>query len=213
MLHPVHQRSFDHLERPLVLLRGLPRCLPRSSRSIPWTSAYESRSSTVRFPPREVLFLRDRAPPWTRLGERDEPLGRVRPTVEDHVLDVLQQVRRDVLVDVELARVHDRHIEPGRDRVVQERRMHRAADGLVPAERERQVRHAAAHLHAGAAPLDLAGRFDERLGELAVLLDAGGHREDVRVHDDARSGRSRLVRSAAGRSAPRCRPCGWTVSA
>ena len=53
-------------------------------------------------------------------GEGDEPLGRVRPTVEDHILGVLQQIGGDILIDVELARVHDRHVEPGGDRVVQE---------------------------------------------------------------------------------------------
>ncbi len=62
--------------------------------------------------------------------------------------------------------------------------MHRAADRLVPAEREREVRNAAAHLHAGAPSLDLAGRFDECLGELVVLLDAGRDGKDVRVDDD-----------------------------
>ena len=33
------------------------------------------------------------------LGDLDQPLGRVGPAVEDHVLDPLEQVRRDVLVD------------------------------------------------------------------------------------------------------------------
>ena len=94
------------------------------------------------------------APPVTRVGERDEPLGGVGAAREDHVLDVLEQLGRDVLVDGELARVDDAHVEPGVDRVVEERGVHRLAHDLVAAEREREVRDAAARQRARAALLD-----------------------------------------------------------
>ena len=69
----------------------------------------------------------------------DEPLGRVVAPVEDHVLDELEQLRRDVLVHDELARVDDAHVEAGADRVEEERRVHRLAHGVVAAEREAEV--------------------------------------------------------------------------
>ena len=68
----------------------------------------------------------------------------VGPAVEQHVLDVLEQVLGDLLVDLELAGVDDAHVEPGPDRVVEERGVHRLADHVVAAEGERDVAHAAA---------------------------------------------------------------------
>ena len=119
-----------------------------------------------------------------RRGERDEPVGRVGPPVVDDVLDVLEQVGRDVLVDDELAGVDDAHVEPGADRVVEERGVHRLADDVVAAEREREVGDAAARARAGAALLDQRQRLDERLREAVVLLDPGRDGEHVRVEDD-----------------------------
>ena len=87
-------------------------------------------------------------PPLTRRRELHQPLGRVRPAVEDDVLDVLEQILRDVLVDDQLAGVDDAHVHAGLDRVIEERRVDRLADDVVAAERERQVADAAADLHA-----------------------------------------------------------------
>ena len=104
--------------------------------------------------------LLDRAPrarrgPWPssflpflldRLGELGQPVGRVGPAVEQHVLDALEQVLGDLLVDLELAGVDDAHVQPGLDRVVEEGGVHRLADHVVAAERERDVAHAAGGL-------------------------------------------------------------------
>ena len=89
--------------------------------------------------------------PFTVSANSHHPLGRVGPAVEDDVLDVLEQILRDVLVDDELAGVDDAHVHAGLDRVIQERRVNRLADDVVAAERERQVADAAADLHARAA--------------------------------------------------------------
>ncbi len=48
-----------------------------------------------------------------RFGELDQPLGGVGPAIEQHVLDELQQLRRDLLVHRELAGVDDAHVEAG----------------------------------------------------------------------------------------------------
>ena len=116
----------------------------------PWTSAYDSRSSTGCLAPGEIQLLLLPAP-LHRVGELHQPLGRVGTAIEDHVLDVLEQVLRDVLVDDELPGVDDAHVHAGLDRVEEERRVHRFADDVVAAEGERQIADAAADLHAGAA--------------------------------------------------------------
>ena len=62
--------------------------------------------------------------------------------------------------------------------------MHGLAHGLVAAEGERQVRHAARDVHVRQLRLDLARRLDEGDAVGVVLLDAGGDGEDVGVEDD-----------------------------
>ena len=102
--------------------------------------------------PREIELLL-RAGPFHRLGKLHQTFGRVRTPVEDHVLDVLEQVFGNVLVDNELTGVDDAHVHAGIDRVKQERGVHRLANDVVAAEREREVADAAADLHAGQAAL------------------------------------------------------------
>ena len=67
--------------------------------------------------------------------------------------------------------------------MIEERGVHGLADGVIAAEREAQVRDAAAHLRPGAASLDLDNRVDECAREVVVLLDAGRDCEHVRVED------------------------------
>ncbi len=68
--------------------------------------------------------------------------------------------------------------------VVEEGGVHRLPHHLVAAEREREVRDAAARQRARAALLDQRQRRDEVAGEEIVLLDPGRDREDVGVEDD-----------------------------
>ena len=117
-------------------------------------------------------------------GEGDEALGRVGAAVEEHVLDALQQIGRDLLIDAEHAGVDDRHVEAGVDRMVQKRGMHRFAHRVVAAERERDVGYAAAHLGAGEGLFEEANGLKEIDGVIIVFLHAGGDGEDIRVEDD-----------------------------
>ena len=106
------------------------------------------------------------------------------PPVEDHVLAGFAKLGIDRVVDVELAGVDDRHVEPGRNGVVEEDRMHRAAHRLVATEREAEVRKAAGKVDVRAARFDLAARLDEVQRVAAMLLDAGSDREDIGIEDD-----------------------------
>ena len=89
------------------------------------------------------------------LGKRDQPLGRVLVAVEDDILDGFAKLRVDRVIDVELAGVDDAHVHARRDGVVEEHAVHRAADGLVAAEREAEVRKAARDVDSGTAAADL----------------------------------------------------------
>jgi hypothetical protein len=147
--------------------------------------------------PRELGFLLLRGGTIERRGERQHAFGsgylgagrRSWPlhfgsTVQHEVLDGLAQRGIELLVHRELAGVHDRHVEAGLDRVIEEHRVHRLAHARRGAKRERQVRHAARHLHARQLGLDAPHRVDEVDRVRVVLLDAGADREDVRIEDD-----------------------------
>ena len=101
-LHPVHQRAFDHVERAGRLGPRLLRVLLDEVDDPVHERVLEPLPHRRLAPGEVELALRRRA--LHRRCERDEPVGRIRPPVVDHVLDVLEQVGRNVLVDDELAR-------------------------------------------------------------------------------------------------------------
>ncbi len=119
-----------------------------------------------------------------RLGEYEQPIGRVGPAIEDHVLDALQQVFRDFLVDLELARIDDSHVKACADGVVQEHRVHRPANNFLAAEAEADVADPARCLGQREAPLQFADRLKELDRIVVVLHHPGADDEDVRVEYD-----------------------------
>ena len=62
--------------------------------------------------------------------------------------------------------------------------MHRGADGLVAAEREGHVAHAAADVRVRAAPTNEPGRLDERAPVVVVLFYTRRDRQDVGVEQN-----------------------------
>ena len=160
---------------------------------IPWTSACVRRSSTL--PLRHASAFASEGPAcFDGFREREEALRRVAPAVQEDVLDPLEEILRDLLVDGELARVHDAHVEARADRVVEERRVHRLTDGRVAAERERHVRDPAGDLGEGKRLPDPARRLEEGERVAVVLFDTRRDREDVRVEDDVLGGEADLLR-------------------
>ena len=131
-LHAVHQRTFDDEQR---LAQLQPRLLG---------VGFDELNLSVQHGVSEPLFDGSLAPRQVLLAlgacagdglrELDQPLSGVRPAIEDDVFDQLEQVLRNVLVDNQLAGVDDAHVQPGLDRVVEERRMDRLAHAVVAAE-------------------------------------------------------------------------------
>ena len=58
---------------------------------------------------------------------------------EEHVLDRVEELVRDLVVDRDRAGVHDPHVHPGAARVVEERGVHGLAHPVAAPERERHV--------------------------------------------------------------------------
>src|SRR2546427_9897681 len=181
-VHPRHQRAFDHVERF--------RILPSRFFNVRFNIFHDALHKRMR----KTLF--DRAlPPGVLLnsrlaflfdgfGEGHQPLGGIRATVQQHILDQLQEVLRDLLVHRELPGVDDPQVEARTDRVIEEGGVHPLPHGVVAAERERDVADPPADLAARQHRLDLPSRLDEGHGVVVVLLDAGGDRQHVRIEDD-----------------------------
>ena len=124
--HAVHQRPLDHVERPRELCARLLGVRLDEVDDAVHERVLEPLSDRGFAPPEVELALRSFAA--HPIGDLDQPLRRVGPPVEDHVLDALEQLGVDVLVDGELAGVDDPHVEAGADRVEEEDGVHRLAD-------------------------------------------------------------------------------------
>ena len=132
-VHAVHERAFDHIERP----RGRKARLFRVLEDEFVEPLHEGVLQALRYgelAPLEVIASLHRPPALEALGDLEQPLGRIRAPGQNHILDPLAQIDGDLLVDGELPRVHDPHGEPGANGVVEEHRMHRLAHRIVAAE-------------------------------------------------------------------------------
>ncbi len=160
LAHAVHQRPFDDLQAAVELLPRFFRVLFDEP-----VDAFDQGLDQPLFDgaraPGKFLFRRFLALRFDGFGEFHQPLGGVRAPVQQHVLNPLQQFRRDFFVDRQLAGVDDAHVQAGADRVVQECGMDRLADRVVAAKRERNVADAAGDFHAGQRGLDAPRRLDE----------------------------------------------------
>ena len=118
------------------------------------------------------------------LGEIDENLRGIRTAVEDDVLHLFEHVLRDLFVNFEHAGIHDAHVHARLDGIVEEDTVHGLTHLVVATEAEADVADAATDLGVGEVLLDPACGVDEVERVVVVLLQAGGHGEDVGVEND-----------------------------
>ena len=182
-VHPVHERPFDHVERPLGIEPGL-----FGVREHELIDALHERVLQPfldgKLAPFQIIAALDGAAALESLGDLEEPFGRILAARQNDVLDPFTQVSRDVLVNRQLPCIDDSHGQTRTNRVVQEYGMHRFAHRLVAAKRERHVADAAAHVHRRQPLLDCSGRLDEIQAVSIVFLDARGDRKNVRIEND-----------------------------
>ncbi len=185
-VHAVHQRPFDHVDRPtacrVYLLARLFGVLDDEVRDAVHERMGQARLDAL-IAPFEVLFLL-RGARLELVGDFEQAIGGVASAIEDDVFHALAQLGIEIGIDAELAGVDDAHVHPGLNRVIEKHGMDRFANRIVAAERERHVRHAAAHLRVGQVLLDPARGIDEIDGVVVVLVDARRDGEDVRIEDD-----------------------------
>ena len=141
-IHPVHQRAFDDVQRPVerqARLLGVGVDIVGDAIDQGVFDPLADRLVApfqIDDPGRALVALVVR-------GEVDQPLGvghigPLRP-VQDHVLDRLAQRRVKRVIDGQVAGVDDAHVHARLDGVVQEDRMDRPAHWLIAAEAEADV--------------------------------------------------------------------------
>ena len=119
-----------------------------------------------------------------RFGKGHQPFRRIRPAVQQHVLDQRQQILGNFLIDGQLARIDDAHVEACLNGVVQKRGMHRFTHHIVAAEREGDIADSAADLGQRQVLLDPPRRFNEIDRIVVMLLESRRDGQDVRIENN-----------------------------
>ena len=134
-LHAVHQRAFNHEESALVFGERLLRVGVHKIHDALDERVLEAFLDGA-LAPGEIGGRGGAAAGFRfdRVREIDEPLGGIVAAVEEHVFNEIAKVGRDFLVNSEHAGIDDPHVESRLDRVIEKRRVHRLAHGVIAAE-------------------------------------------------------------------------------
>ena len=97
---------------------------------------------------------------------------------------MLQQIRVDLVVDVDLSGVDNPHVHALGNGVVEECRVHGPTHGLIASEGERDVGHTPRNLGQGQMLLDPRRRLHKVDGIVVMGLDPRSNGQDVGVDDD-----------------------------
>ena len=118
------------------------------------------------------------------LGEVEEPVGGIGAPVQDHVLDALQEIPGNLVVDLEHPGIDDPHVHSGAGGVIEEGGVHGLPHHVVAPEGKGNVGNSSGDLGVGQVLLDPPGSLDEVDGIVVVLLDPGGHGQNIGIEDD-----------------------------
>ncbi|OPZ73177.1 MAG: hypothetical protein BWY82_01207 [Verrucomicrobia bacterium ADurb.Bin474] len=103
---------------------------------------------------------------FERFRERNQELRCTRIAIEDNILDRFEQNGINFLVGNQQSGIHNSHVQPGGNRMVQEHRMHRLPHNVVSPEGKRNIRNTTAGPASRTTALHLPNRVDkvERVG-------------------------------------------------
>ena len=191
-VHPRHQRPLDDFQRTIVLLPGLLGIVDNVL-----VDAFDQGMS-------QPVFNRSVAPLGhlrlaavdigpDRFGQRQQPIGRILASVPQDVFDMLEQLGGNVVVDGQLGRVDDPQLHAGFDGVIEEGRVHGAANLFVAAESERDVADPTGDQRTGTGLADPPRGVEERHGIIVVFAHPRSHRQDVGIEDDVTRSKTDLL--------------------
>ena len=146
------------------------------------------------FAPGEILFFGLDALAPEGVGDGEHAFGGVSAAVENDILAGLAQFKRNLLIDLQRARIDDAHVHASIDGVEEEHAMHGLAHGVIAAEGEGEVGDAAGHMGMGQTRADFARRLNEVDAIIVMRLDARRDGEDIGIEDDVFRGKADLLR-------------------
>ena len=132
-VHAGHQRAFDYLD-------GVAGVLPAGFRVVNNVTGNAFNQGMLQallngpFTPGKVFLFGLAAFASELFGRFEQAIGGVIPAVQNHVFHQFFQVRLDLVIDHQLAGIHDAHIHAGLDRVIQENRVDGLTHRIVAAE-------------------------------------------------------------------------------
>ena len=181
-IHSRHERTFDDVERLGIFLPGLFHVLLDII-----DHAFDQRVA-------EAFFHRSLPPGvfqrfslvllFHRFGESDQPLGGIGTSVQQYILNQLQQVLGDFLIHRKLSGIDDAHVHARLDGMIKKRRVHRLAHHVITAKRKGDIAHTTTDLAARQGGLNYARGLDEINCVIIVLLHSRGDGQDVRIEND-----------------------------
>ena len=136
-VHAVHQRPFDDIDRPAAGVEGLqPRFLGivNNERVEPFDQRVFQPFVDRQLAPSLGGLFDNTAVAAEAFGNVEQAIRGIGPAVEHDIFARLPQFGIDRVIHIKLPGVDDRHVEPGRDGMIQEDRMHRAAHRFITAE-------------------------------------------------------------------------------
>ena len=136
-IHAIHQRPLNHIQGTTVFLTSFFGVFVNKVRNTLQQSVAQPLFNRT-LPPFECL----RRPTGLLLnGFRvfDQTFRGIRPTVQQDIFDVHQQVGVDFVIDLQLRGIDDAHVQTGFDRVIQEGRIHRFPHDVVATEAKTDV--------------------------------------------------------------------------
>ena len=114
----------------------------------------------------------------------DEPLRSIGAAAEDNVFQQFQQPGRQLAVQYGGRRVHDAHVHPRFQRMVEENGVHGFAQVVVAAESEREVAHPSAYVGMGQMRAYPARGADEVERVAVVFRHSRSDGQHIRVEND-----------------------------
>ena len=140
-VHAIHQRPFNHLDGmcgPQTAGFGVINDVGCNALDQRVLEALFNRP----FTPGQILLLSLAAFALVAFGDFQQAIGGIIPAIQDNVLNQFLELRVDLIVNHQLAWVHDTHVHAGLDGVVQEHGMNGLPYHVIAAEREGHVAHA-----------------------------------------------------------------------
>src|ERR687895_748716 len=104
--------------------------------------------------------------------------------IEEHIFNALQEIRRGLLVDAELAGIDDAHVHACLNAMIKKGCMYGLAHDIIAAKREGDIADTTRNQRIRQVMFDRTSRLEVSQGIVVVLLDAGRDRQDIGVKDD-----------------------------